>query len=58
MTLSSHSMGCSSWHVGVPLGGPLKKKVKEKKLLSCKILDLEISDVVVCDASCEEISYI
>ena len=54
MTLSSHSMGCSLWYVGVPLWGPMKKKVKEENLLSCKILDLEILDIVVCDASWED----
>ena len=58
MTLSFQSIGCSLWHVGVPLWGPMKKKMKEENLLSYKILDFEIPGVVVCDASCEEVSYI
>ena len=51
-------MVCSSWHVGVPLWGPIKKKAKGESLLSCKTLDLETLGVVICDASCEEVSYI
>ena len=54
MIISFHSIGYSSWHVGVPLWGPMKKKIKRENLLSYKTLDFEILGVAVCDASCED----